>query len=95
MGFPISRQLLSIVSVSVLARRVPPSAYGLLSMATIFANFIDIFRDLGTWSAIVRDREISVRLLSSVFWVNLELGFLLSLSMAAVSLPAAAFFPPA
>ncbi len=92
MGFQISRQLLSVVSVSVLARRVPPAAYGLLSMATIITNFVEIFRDLGTWTVLVREREVSGRLLASLFWLNLALGSLLSLSIALLSVPAAIFF---
>ena len=92
MGFQISRQLLSIVSVAVLARRVPPGAYGLLSMAAIVTNFLDIFRDMGTGNAIVREREVSDRLLSSLFWLNLALGVLLSLGVILLSVPAAIFF---
>jgi len=33
--FPSSRQILSLLSVSVLARKVPPSAYGVISMAPV------------------------------------------------------------
>ena len=92
MGFQVSRQLLSILSVSVLARRVPPEAYGLLSMAGIVTNFMDSFRALGTGNALIREGEVSERLLSSLFWFNLSLGVLLSACTALLAIPAAAFF---
>lgn len=92
MAFQIGRQLLSFASVLVLARKVPPSAYGLIGMATAVTNFIEIFRDLGTGAAIIREKEVSNRLLSSVFWLNLTLGFLLFLGVVLLAFPAALFF---
>jgi O-antigen/teichoic acid export membrane protein len=92
MFFQVSRQLLSVASVLVLARRVPPAAYGLMSMATVVTNFIDIFRDLGTGNALIREKEVSGELLSTVFWLNLALGAILSTAVLALSTPAALFF---
>lgn len=92
MVYQVGRQLLSFASVAVLARKVPPSAYGVLAMASVITNFLDTFRDMGTSAAIVREREISDRLLSSVFWLNLGLGILLAFVVVLLSFPAAAFF---
>ena len=44
----IARQLLSIISVSVLARRIPPAAYGLVGMAVLVTNLLETIRDVGT-----------------------------------------------
>jgi O-antigen/teichoic acid export membrane protein len=84
--------LLSFASVAVLARKVPPSAYGLLGMAAVIINFFETFRDMGTGNAIIREREVSDRLLSSVFWLNLGLGVVLALAVASLGFPAATFF---
>jgi O-antigen/teichoic acid export membrane protein len=92
MSYQVGRQLLSFASVAVLARKVPPSAYGLLSMAAVITNFLETFRDMGTGNVIVREREVSDRLLSSVFWLNLGLGLVLALAVALLAFPAAAFF---
>ncbi|MGH9558529.1 MAG: MOP flippase family protein [Bryobacteraceae bacterium] len=90
--FQITRQLCSFASVTVLARFVPPSGYGLIAMAAIVTAFVDAVRDLGTSRALVREPAVSERLLSSVFWLNLFTGILLTSAVAAVAYPAAAFF---
>jgi len=85
MVYQVGRQLLSFVSVAVLARKVPPSAYGLVAMASVLTAFFDNFRDMGTIYSIIREREVSDRLLSSIFWLNLGLGLVLSLAMVTVT----------
>jgi O-antigen/teichoic acid export membrane protein len=92
MVFQIGRQLLSLGSILVLARRISPSAFGLMSMATVVINFIDVFRDLGTGNAIVRAKDLSDRLLSSLYWLNLGFGLLLAAMVIGVSAPCASFF---
>ena len=92
MVYQVGRQLLSFVSVAVLARKVPPSAYGLIAMASVLTAFFDNFRDMGTIYSIIREREVSDRLLSSVFWLNLGLGLVLSLAIVLLAFPISAFF---
>jgi PST family polysaccharide transporter len=67
-------QVLSIACTSVVARRVPPSAYGLMGMAAVVIGFVGLFRDIGTTSAIIQRRDIDDGLLTSVFWLNLSIG---------------------
>ena len=90
--FQVARQLLQVASVSVLARKVPPSAYGLVAMAALITNFLETVRDAGTGSALVREREVSDDLAATVFWLTCGLGFGIALIMIAVSWPAAHFF---
>ena len=86
------RQLVSIVSTTVLARMVPPSAYGVVGLAALFTNFLMIFRDIGTGSAIVQRREISQELVSSLWWMNTLLGAMLAGVLWLLAWPAAAFY---
>jgi lipopolysaccharide exporter len=65
----------------VLARMLPPSAFGLLAMALVVTAFLDILRDLGTRTAIVQKREVSDRFLSSMFFFNVTLGLALALGV--------------
>jgi lipopolysaccharide exporter len=65
----------------VLARMLPPSAFGLLAMALVVTSFLDILRDLGTRSAIVQKRETSDRFLSSMFFFNVAVGAVLTLGV--------------
>src|SRR5262245_36252147 len=90
--FQVTRQLLSILSVSILARHVPQSAYGIVAMAAVLMNFLEIFRDLGTTNALVREPDLNDTLLSTVFWINCMLGLLIPAIIMAVSIPAARFF---
>jgi len=67
-------QVLSIACTTVVARLVPPRAYGLMGMAAVVIGFVGLFRDIGTSSAIVQRRDIDDDLLTSVFWLNMSMG---------------------
>jgi O-antigen/teichoic acid export membrane protein len=88
----VVRQLLQIVSVSVLARHIPPVAYGMVAMAAIVTNFMETVRDVGTGYALVREREVSREFASTVFWLNCIIGSIATLLVVAASWPAAYFF---
>ncbi len=68
------KQVIGVLSTAVLAHLLSPDTYGLLGMALIVVGFIDIFKDLGTGSALIQRAELDDRLVSSVFWMNLLLG---------------------
>lgn len=91
-GFQISRQLLQFLSVSILAHRVPPAAYGVVAMAVVVTNFLETVRDLGTGEALVREQEMSNEIASTALWLNLGMGGLVALSIVLSSWPAARFF---
>ena len=86
------RQILSMISVAVLARLLGPDAYGLMGMAALFFTFLLNFRDLGTAAAVIRMPSISSRLLSSLFWVNLAFGTALTLVVVLLAAQVAGFF---
>jgi len=88
----VGRQILSIAALAVLARYVPPSAYGLLGMAQAVSNFLLLFRDMGTASALIQRRNVDEPLLASVFWLNIVLGVVLTGATALLAYPASWFF---
>jgi O-antigen/teichoic acid export membrane protein len=88
----VARQALSFLSIGLLARRLGPSVYGLMGMATLVLVFVGNFRDLGTATAIVQRPHVSHRLLSSLFWVNCGVGVVLSFAVYAAAAPISAFF---
>ena len=88
----VGKQLLQILSVTVLAHKIPPSGYGLMSMAAVLSNFLETFCDLGTAAALVRISKLTDGLVSTVIWLNLMFGLVLSIGLALASYPAAAFF---
>lgn len=71
-----SRQGTQFVTTIILARFLSPSDFGLLGMAMVVIGFIEIFKDLGTISAIIQKKDLSAVLLSSIFWVNVGFGIL-------------------
>src|SRR3954454_7317088 len=88
----VGKQLLQILSVTVLAHKIPPSGYGLMSMAAVLSNFLETFADLGTAAALVRTSKLTDSLVSTVMWLNLIFGLLLSITLGLLSYPAALFF---
>jgi PST family polysaccharide transporter len=91
-AFQVSRQVLQVISVSVLARRVPPAAYGLIAMAVLVTSLLETIRDAGTGQALIREREMSDEIASTVFWLNVLLGGAVTLLVVLASYPAARFF---
>ena len=87
-----AKQLLSIASVATVARLLGPRAYGVMAMANILIVFILNFGDLGTGSSIIQRRTITKAFISSIFWVNLAFGLLLTVLVCAASPLVAKFF---
>jgi len=84
------RQAIQIVSTIVLARLLFPSDFGLASMTFVVTGFITLFSDLGTSSAIIQKKDISGRLLSSIYWINVSFGFLV-MGLLLITAPLAAW----
>ena len=88
----VGKQLLTIASVTTVARILGPAAYGLMGMAVIVTNFVSNFRDLGTAMAIVQRPTVTRTLLSSLFWINLLMGFSMFLAVSGTAPLVATFF---
>ena len=88
----VTRQVLSVISVSILARRIPASVYGLVGMAVLVTNLLETIRDIGTGTALIRERELPGNLASTAFWLNCGTGIVVTLLVIALSWPAAHFF---
>lgn len=88
----IFRQLLQIVSLLVLARLLTPNDFGLFAILMIFVSFMQMFADMGTGAALIHIKNPSERLLSSVFYFNVFVGFLLCAIMIIASGSLSVFF---
>jgi PST family polysaccharide transporter len=91
-AFQVARQLLQVISVSVLARHVPPAAYGLIAMAFLVTTLLETIRDAGTGQALIREREMSDEIASTAFWLNCVVGGTAALLVVLGAWPAARFF---
>jgi len=88
----VARQVLSVISVSVLARRIPAATYGLVGMAMLVTTLLETIRDLGTGSALIREQELTDDMASTAFWLNCGTGIVVTLLVVALAWPASLFF---
>jgi O-antigen/teichoic acid export membrane protein len=79
------RRILALLANIVLARLLAPADFGLVAMAAVVLGFIEIFKDLGTGSAIIRQKDISEQLVSSIFWFNIGFGALATVAAIALA----------
>ncbi len=68
------RQAIQTISTVVLARVLAPSAFGLIGMALVVVDLVQVVRDLGTSAALVHRRVEDRQIESSVFWINLAVA---------------------
>ena len=71
----ILSQIIFLVFSIFLARILTPAMFGIVGMITIFSNFAILFIDLGFSAALIQKKEVSPEQYSSVFWLNLGIGF--------------------
>ncbi|MGE5810881.1 MAG: MOP flippase family protein, partial [Ignavibacteria bacterium] len=69
-----SRQVLQLITTTILARLLDPKDFGLIGASMVFIGFAGIFKDLGTSAAIIQKKDIPKNFISSIFWFNIFLG---------------------
>lgn len=79
------KMVIQIGSQIVLARLLFPAEYGLVAMAYPVVAFLQVFNDIGLGQAIVQRPVLEQRQVSALFWLNLGVSFLLSLSVILIS----------
>src|SRR6266550_3832719 len=82
---------LNLAYIMVLARLLAPQEFGLVAMVTTVMGFLRIFQDAGLSTATVQRQEITHAQVSNLFWVNVSVGGVTALLVAA-SAPALAWF---
>lgn len=92
-GLVQSWRLILQFGISILlARLLVPSDFGLIGMVMVFASFVSIFNDLGLGAAIIQQRKIDDIQISTVFWLTLAIGVVLTTTMALSAPLLARFF---
>lgn len=74
----VGRQMLLLIIGIILARLLSPEEFGLIAMVTVITSFALIFGELGFSAALVQKKDITQDILSSIFWLNLCAGILLT-----------------
>jgi O-antigen/teichoic acid export membrane protein len=83
---------LQIGTTVVLARLLSPTDYGLQSMVLTLTAFFSLFKDAGLSVATVQRESLTHEEISTLFWINLALGALLTIVVVASSPFLAAFY---
>lgn len=91
-GASIAGQILDLAISIILARLLTPEAFGLVGMTAVFTGFVAIFGDMGFSSALIQRRVVEDRHLSSIFWLNIAFGILLTTITIAAASPIATFY---
>ena len=86
-----SQLLLTMAYTGVLARLLSPSDFGLVAMGMAIASFLLIFKDAGLSTATIQRDAVTHAQVSNLFWINICVGALATLSMTA-SAPLVAWF---
>lgn len=72
----------------ILARLLPPDAFGVVALALVYVEFLQVFRNQGVSVALVQRERLEPEHLDSAFWGGIVLGLLMGL----VSLATAGLF---
>ena len=85
-------QFLQLISLVFYARLLSTEDFGIFAILMIFVGFLDMFKDLGTREVLIHTKNPSKELYSSVFYLNIFVGFILTLVIILLSSPISIFF---
>ena len=81
----ITIALCGILKISILARFLETSDFGLMALVTFVLGFMDLFMDMGLTSAILHKQNISREEYNSLYWLNVVFSLLLFFAILLLS----------
>lgn len=81
-----------VVSLMILGRLLTPEDYGLVTMVTAFTGVLNMFGCFGLFQAAIQRDVLSEAESSSLFWLNMAFGLLLTIIAIAASPLVATFY---
>jgi PST family polysaccharide transporter len=81
LGAQVVRVLGQMATLVVLARLLPPSAFGLLAMVAAIGVVLDLVKEFGLSAATIQKQDITHAQVSALFWINTAVGGLLGASL--------------
>ena len=84
--------IVQVASTVLLARLLSPYDFGLVAMVLALVGFAPLLIDLGTSDAAIQKASITEVEVSTLFWLNIAIGSILTLLLIATSGVIAAFF---
>ena len=83
---------LRVGALMVLARLLDPKDFGLVGMVTAFTGVLTLFRDFGLSTATVQSVDVTEEQVSTLFWINILVGAILTIGLIVVAPLVAAFY---
>lgn len=75
----------AVIKISVLARFLEKSDFGLMALISFVIGFMNLFSDMGLSTAILHKQDISKKTYASLFWFNLVFSVVLYLTLLVCS----------
>lgn len=75
---------IGLLQMAILARLIGPKEFGLLSAAMVIIALADTLSDFGISNSIIQKKDISQDELTSLYWFNVGVGFLVFLIFSSV-----------
>jgi O-antigen/teichoic acid export membrane protein len=88
----VAALLLRIGSLALLARLLDPTDFGLVGMVTAVTGVLNVFRDFGLSAATVQRATVSEEETSTLFWINVLVGVVLTILTALSASAIASFY---
>ena len=84
--------VLQLVTVAVLARLLPPAAFGLIAMVAALNTIFDLVKEFGLSAATIRKSDITHGEVSALFWINTAAGALITAGLILLAPAVAALY---
>jgi PST family polysaccharide transporter len=84
--------ILQTGSAMILARLLKPEDFGIQTMVVTITGFISLFKDAGLSMATVQRSDIDHEQISTLFWINVGIGAILAVLVAALAPALVAFY---
>jgi O-antigen/teichoic acid export membrane protein len=81
----MTNQIIQTVGIFILARMISPKDFGLVAIATSIIGFILFLNDLGLSDALIQEKEINHKQVSTLFWINISFSALVTIILIAIS----------
>ena len=91
----VTQASVGILKLSILARFLDKSDFGLMALVTFILGFMQLFMDMGISTAILHKQNITREQYGSLYWINVLISFLLYGLVIIVSQPIANFYAEA
>ncbi|WEG12633.1 MOP flippase family protein [Pullulanibacillus sp. KACC 23026] len=88
----ITITFIQIVQFGLLAHRLSVAQFGLVGLLTTLTLFSQILLDMGIGSAVIQKEDVAPHILSTLFWLNIIMGFFLFVFLTVASPLIADFF---